>query len=290
MRRPPGRSCASGAGDCHRACTGPGRRRAGAKVPARMQPKDVADEILARRWFYEFELPDGRRTEPYVPADAATIHPARRDMLGRALRETFGDDWSSLTALDLACHQGWFASELARGGFADVLGVDVRQEHLDDAGLIRDVYGLDQLRLERHDVARLEPGSLGQFDVVLVLGLIYHLENPVGALRVARGHTRRLCLVETQLGPNVSGPTDWGSYRYVKPIVGSFAVVDETPELDMGNREANTVVVSLFPSLEALLFIMRSVGFDRVEVVPADGTNEQLSSGKRAMVAGWVES
>jgi hypothetical protein len=35
---------------------------------------------------------------------------------------------------------------------------------------------------------------------------------------------------------------------------------------------------------------MERVGFDRVEVVAPEGGNEQLESGKRAMVAGWVES
>lgn len=171
---------------------------------------NLSDEVLAREWFYEFDLPDGRRTEPYVPADVASIHPARLRMLRRVLGETFGTDWSRLRAVDFACHQGWFASHLARAGFAEVLGVDIRRENLEDAELIARLYGLDGVRFAQHDVNRLEPGELGEFDVVLVLGLIYHLENPIGALRVARGHTRRMCVVETQVTPNVSGVTDWG--------------------------------------------------------------------------------
>jgi tRNA (mo5U34)-methyltransferase len=249
----------------------------------------LSDEVLAREWFYAFDLPDGRRTESYVPADVATIHPARLGMLRRALDDTFGTDWSRLCALDLACHQGWFASHLARAGFANVVGVDIRRENLEDAELIARLYGLDALRFVQHDVNRLEPGELGEFDVVLVLGLIYHLENPIGALRVARGHTRRMCVVETQVTPNVSGVTDWGSYRYIKQIVGSFAMVDETVEVAAGNREANTVALSLFPSVEALVFIMRALGFQRVEVLPGDGANEQMGSGKRVMVAGWID-
>jgi hypothetical protein len=35
---------------------------------------------------------------------------------------------------------------------------------------------------------------------------------------------------------------------------------------------------------------MRAVGFDQVEVVPPDRSNEQLETGKRAMVAGWNRS
>jgi tRNA (mo5U34)-methyltransferase len=248
------------------------------------------DEVLAREWFYEFDLPDGRRTTPYVPAEVASLHTARLSMAFAAIERTFGSDWARLSFLDLGCHQGWFASHVARRGAADVLAVDIRTEHLDDAALIRDLYGLDRLRFEQHDVPALQRGALGQFDVVLMLGLLYHVENPVGLLRTACSHTSRLCLVETQLAPNVSGWIDWGSHRWVKPLMGSFGVIDEGDELSNRNPEANTSAISLLPSLEALVFVMRAVGFDHVELLPPDCSNEQLESGKRAMVAGWIGS
>ena len=50
-----------------------------------------------------------------------------------------------------------------------------------------------------------------------MLGLIYHLENPVGALRVAHALTRRICLVETQIVPGMTGMVDYGSFRFVRP-------------------------------------------------------------------------
>jgi tRNA (mo5U34)-methyltransferase len=251
-------------------------------------PESLCNEVLKRQWFYEFDLPDGSRTTPYVPADVASLHPARLAMATAAIDRTFGEDWSGLSVLDLACHQGWFASHVARRGAGDVLAVDIRPEHLDDAKLIRDVYGLDQIRLEQRDVLALQPSELGQYDVVLVLGLLYHVENPVGLLRVARSHATRLCLVETQLAPNLGGPIDWGSYRFFKPLAGSFGIVDESDEVAATNREANTVSISLVPSLEALVYLMGAVGFDRVEVLVPDDSNDQLRNGKRAMVAGWV--
>jgi tRNA (mo5U34)-methyltransferase len=185
-----------------------------------------------------------------------SLSSARLAMATAAIERTFGEDWSAVSVLDLACHQGWFASHVARRGAGDVLA--------------------------------LQPGELGQLDVVLALGLPYHVENPVGLLRVARSHAKRLCLVETQLAPNLGGPIDWGSYRFFKPLAGSFGIVDESDEVAATNREANTVSISLVRSLEALVFLMGAVGFDRVEVLVPDDSNEQLHSGKRAMVAGWV--
>ena len=153
---------------------------------------------------------------------------------------------------------------------------------------MRDIYALENLRLEVGDVLQLDPKAVGQFDIVLVLGLLYHLSDPVRALQIARSLTRRLCLVETQLGPNVTGVIDWGSHRYPKTIVGSFSLVDETSEVDSANREANTMSISLVPSFEALMTVMRAVGFTRVEVMnpPATG-NEQFTSRKRVLVKAY---
>ena len=143
---------------------------------------------------------------------------------------------------------------------------------------------------ERRDVTRIEPHELGVFDVVLVLGLLYHVENPVGLLRIAHAHTRGVCVLETQVAPGLTGTVDWGSHLYPKAIVGSFAVIDETDQIAEGNPEANIVPISLVPSVETLVLVMQLVGFQRVEVLtPPPGAYEQLAHGKRVMVAGWVD-
>jgi tRNA (mo5U34)-methyltransferase len=250
----------------------------------------AAEMALSREWFYAFELPDGRKTRMYIPDDMATIHDTRLAMIFSVLDAMFAEEWLHVTVLDVACHEGYFAINLAKRGCRDVLGIDVRKENIEGAELMRSVYGLSNLRLEQRDVLSIEPAEYGQFDVVLMLGLLYHLENPIKAIRVARAHTGRVCLIETQIAPNLSGIVDWGSHRNPKQMIGSFAVVDESAEIAQRNREANTSSISLVPSLEALLAIMRAVGFSRVEVVPppVDG-NEQLVHGKRVLVAGYLD-
>ena len=110
----------------------------------------------------------------------------------------------------------------------------------------------------------------------------------MGALRVARSLTRRLCVVETQVVPGMTGWVDYGSYRFVRPLKGSFGIIDEID--DTHGPEASTTGICLVPSVEALCWIMQRVGFSRVEVlpVPHDGY-EQLVHHKRVMVAGWVD-
>ena len=251
-----------------------------------MTDSAAIDEVLGRRWFYEFDFPDGRRTRSYLPAGVEQIHTTRLEMLLAALEPIVGDAWARTTVIDVACHQGYFASHLARRG-AQVLGIDARSEHVADTALIARAYGLGNLRAAQHDINALAPALLGQFDICLMLGLLYHVENPVGTLRLARALTRKACVIETQVVPNMTGVVDWGSFQFQRPLVASFGIIDETAETHA--PEASTTGICVTPSYEALLFLMRKLGFDRIQriEVPAGGY-EQLASGKRVMVVGFV--
>src|SRR5687767_4669075 len=250
--------------------------------------QDAEAQALAKTWFYPFQLPSGGTTPTYGTGELDPIHHTRSAMLESALQAEFGADRRALSTVDLACHQGWFSAQLAQSGFGRVIGVDARPEHIADAGLIRDALRLPQIELVEADVHALDTSGLGTHDLVLCFGLIYHLENPVGALRVARALTKRMCIVETQVVPGLTGWVDYGSYRFVRPLKGSFGIIDETGETH--GPEASTTGICLVPSTEALVWIMDRLGFKRVEVLPVpDDGYEQLVHRKRVMVAGWVD-
>lgn len=252
--------------------------------------QDACDNAMAKQWFYRFELPDGRVTPVYHEGALDEVHSTRMAMLGSVLRQHCGADLAGRKVIDLACHQGWFAAQLAQRGAARVLGIDARAEHIADARLIGQALALDNVDWRQADVHDLDTAALGTFDVVLTLGLIYHLENPIGALRQARALTAPggVCVIETQIVPGLSGWVDYGSYRFVRPLKGSFGIIDETEETH--GPEASTTGICLVPSIEALHWIARKIGFDRVErvEVPADGY-EQLLYNKRAMLACHVD-
>lgn len=248
---------------------------------------ELESRALAKTWFYPFKLPSGAMTPTYDGGMLDAIHHTRSQMLDALIAQEFAGDRSQLTSVDLACHQGWFSVQLAQAGFGKVLSVDARDEHVADSRLIRDALGLPQINVIQSDVHALDTAALGVHDLVLCFGLIYHLENPVGALRVARALTKKVCVIETQVVPGLTGWVDYGSYRFVRPLKGSFGIIDETEETH--GPEASTTGICLVPSTEALVWILQRIGFSRVEVlpVPADGY-EQLVHRKRVMVAAWV--
>ncbi len=247
-------------------------------------PNEAA--ILDREWFYPFRLPSGRVTRTYDAGRLDPIHATRLAMIDAALEPAFGSDLEGLSAIDLACHQGYFALELARRGLGRVLGIDARAQHVADATLMAEVLEQTNFSARVADVHALSPDELGRFDIVLMLGLIYHLENPVGAIRLARALTGRVCVIETQVVPHLTGNVDWGNHRFVKPLRGCFGIVDETDETH--GPETGTRGICLAPSTEGLLWIMHKVGFDRVELIPPPAdAYEQHRYGKRVVVAGY---
>jgi ubiquinone/menaquinone biosynthesis C-methylase UbiE len=244
--------------------------------------------ILAREWFYEFPLPGGQTTRSYLPEFARPIHASRESMLFDYLVPWVQGRWSEMTCLDLACHEGYFAFKLALHGCRSVVGVDVRREHLDNAALIQRVYELENLKFVQGDIEKLDP-ALGVFDIVLVFGILYHVRDLIATLRNARAMTNGVCLIETQVAPELEGSLEWGSREWTREIRGCLALVDESEDRGKGTRESGMTSVSFVPSLKALLFLLGHAGFERVEILqPGPGAHEQHRRGKRVMVAAFA--
>jgi len=91
------------------------------------------------------------------------------DLSGRPLEQ--------LRILDLACLEGLYAVELARHG-ARVVAIEGREANIEKARFAKEVLGLGNLELIRDDVRHLSRQQHGQFDVVLCLGILYHLDVP----------------------------------------------------------------------------------------------------------------
>ena len=257
--------------------------------PGAPQPRPSEESVLREKWFYRFRLPSGARTESVLPPEVLPIHETRERMLLGYLDPVFENSWSSTDCIDVACHEGYFGALLAGRGCRRVLGVDARPENLARAARMAAALGLSNMEFRQGDVSEMDPTSFGKFDVVLMFGLLYHLEDPVTALHLLRGLCRKVAVLETQLAPGLGGSIEWGTARAQKEVLATFAVIDETDEVRMGNREANTRPISLVPDLEGLVRLLRMVGFSRAEVVspPADGY-EQFLRGRRAVVAAWV--
>lgn len=93
------------------------------------------------------------------------------------------------TVLDVGCNAGFYSLEMKRRGAARVLGIDHEPAYLAQARFAAEVSGLD-VEFERLSVYEVE--RLGErFDLVIFMGVLYHLRHPLLALDLLREHVAR---------------------------------------------------------------------------------------------------
>jgi tRNA (mo5U34)-methyltransferase len=141
-------------------------------------------------WFHNLHLPDGRQTAPEHPL--GDFPRFKWDELAPHLPESLAG-W---TALDVGCNAGFYSFELARRG-AQVVGIDADEHYLAQARWARALFELDdRVDLRRqtvYDLARSDE----TFDLILFMGVLYHLRHPLLALDAVAACARRLVVLQT---------------------------------------------------------------------------------------------
>jgi len=183
-----------------------GRQRAGLQPPVdtkfRMESaasgavQPAEREAIAARiaelgpWFHNMEL-GGLWT---APDHFLGNHPA--DKFARFAHLL--TDPRGRSVLDIGCNAGFHAIELRRRGAGRVLGIDSDERYLEQARFAARTLGqpdIEFCRLSAYDV-----GALGErFDIVLFMGVLYHLRHPLLALDLIREHVAGDLLVVQSL-------------------------------------------------------------------------------------------
>jgi tRNA (mo5U34)-methyltransferase len=161
-----------------------------------------AKEIAALApWFHNLHLPDGTETAPsHFLGDFPTY---KWRVLAPYLPERL-DGW---TALDIGCNAGYYTFELARRG-AIVTGIDVDAHYLKQAQWAARELGLENAvefrQMQVYDLAAEEE----TFDLVLFMGVFYHLRYPLLGLDLVSRHTRKMMVFQTMTMPGMDVYTD----------------------------------------------------------------------------------
>jgi tRNA (mo5U34)-methyltransferase len=130
-------------------------------------------------WFHNLDL-DGVKTAPnHFLGD----YPGEK---WRRFSHAIPDDLTGRSVLDIGCNGGFYSIEMKRRGASRVLGIDFDEDYLAQARFAADVSGqeIEFAKLSVYDV-----GAIGErFDVVLFMGVFYHLRHPLLALDLIREH------------------------------------------------------------------------------------------------------
>lgn len=152
----------------------------------------LSREEIARRieelgpWFHNLEL-GGIQTAPnHFLGDYPSIKACR-------FWHLIAPEIEGRSVLDIGCNAGYYALAAKRAGAARVVGIDTDPDYLAQARFAAEVCGADieYRKLSVYDVALLRE----RFDVVLFLGVLYHLRHPLLALDLIHEHVAGRLLV-----------------------------------------------------------------------------------------------
>jgi tRNA (mo5U34)-methyltransferase len=169
------------------------------------QIRDLGD------WFHNLSLAG----VPTAPNHFLGDYPAIK---WRQFAHAIPADLTGWTVLDIGCNAGFYSQEMKRRGADRVLGIDSDLRYLAQARFAAQVAGLD---IEFAEMSVYEIPRLGErFDLVLFMGVLYHLRYPLLALDILHAHAVRDMLVFQSM---LRGSSE------IAPISGDYAFTDTTP-------------------------------------------------------------
>ena len=186
------------------------------------------------------------------------FHRYRVDLINKSLVRMFGERFSDFDILDIACHCGLFSLDLATRGARRVDGIDLRRENIQQARFLQELYGVENCNFQVGDAEHLPDRD---YDVILNLGLLYHVTFPMQLLQHCYDHCRVCCVVDTNV--------------YNSPFAGYYLVTGK----DISSSCEGKSPAEFLPTYRGLVLAMKAVGFEHVyELLGSDQAEQDIAS------------
>ncbi len=239
----------------------------------RAHPEMTADDLRVRLaalgpWYVPFLLGDGVNTMEFTDDfgsaifadDNAQRMQFRTALIGETLELLFGAELPEMSVLDIGCNSGWFSFDLADRGARSVDGVDLREHNVAQARFLAEYFGLGNTRFDVADATSLD--ETRQWDVVLNLGVLYHVTDPLRFVQRTYELCTRFAVLDT--------------ICHEEPFSGFVLFDAKDPSHPHEGREA----WEFHPTYRGAIDALRYAGFrEIVEIVASDDTAAGLYRG-----------
>ncbi len=228
-----------------------------------MDPR-VRDEIANVEWYHTIDLGNG------------IITPGADNTRERLPAVRMPSDLTGQSVLDIGAWDGFFSFEAERRGASRVLAVDSFSWQGDGWGT-KDGFDCARRVLDSRvedleiEVMDLSPATVGTFDLVLFLSVLYHLKHPLLALERVASVCRHQLILWTQLD----------LMQIERPAVAFY------PGSELNDDPTNWWA----PNPPAVEGMLRTVGFNKVEMVSswADQSGGSVAGRGNAVFHAWRE-
>lgn len=223
-----------------------------------VEPTALSRDDIARRiaelgpWFHNLDLAGIWTAPDHFLGDYPVIK-------AREFWHLVAPGLSDRSVLDIGCNAGFYSLAAKRAGAARVVGIDSDPDYLAQARFAAEVSGLD---IEYRQLSVYDVAALGErFDVVLFLGVLYHLRHPLLALDLIHEHVAEDLLVYQSMQRGSADAADvrfdygfWEADHFDQPGYPKLHFIEQSYSGDPTNWWAPNRTCS-----EAML---RSAGFE----------------------------
>lgn len=163
-----------------------------------MRDEEIRQRIASfPRWHYQFDL-KGNLT-PIFKEKSVSRHRERKKYFFDPLVELSGGSLAGKRVLDLGCNAGFWSLLAIESGCDYILGVDGRQMHVDQANFVCEVNEVEKGKYDFMvgNIFDLDFGQFGTFDIVLCLGLMYHISKHMDLMEQISEVNNDLLVIDT---------------------------------------------------------------------------------------------
>jgi tRNA (mo5U34)-methyltransferase len=207
-------------------------------------------------WFHNMELKEGVWT---APNHFLGNYPAIK---WQQFSNAIPQDLTGKSVLDIGCNGGFYSIEMKKRGASRVLGIDFDDVYLAQARFAAEATSHD---IEFRKLSVYDLGQLGErFDVVLFMGVLYHLRHPLLALDLIYEHVAKDLLVfqsmqrgSSEVTPVEENYTFWQTEHFDDPRYPKMHFIEHRYADDPTNWWA--------PNAACVEAMLRSAGFEIVQ-------------------------
>ncbi len=176
------------------------------------------------RWDYEFEF-DGGLSTPSSDRGRINRQTQRYAYFFKRLLDLNGGSLSGLRVLDLGCNAGYFSLAAIDAGARFVHGVDIDADFIEQARLVFELNGVERQRYRFDRGDALERAFDSDFDVVLCLGLLDHVDRPVELFDAIAASGAELVVIDTEVSRARSSLFEVSRLYHARNVVGDGLVL-----------------------------------------------------------------
>ena len=224
-------------------------------------------------WNHNLKLADGVYTA-YVDE----LYPAHREVMS-VVTDALGGDFAGKRVIDIGCLEGYYATECALQG-AEVVGVEGKALNVAKCEFVKSVLGTPRIEFMQDDAMNVTREKYGEFDAVIALGLLYHLDDPFTFLDNIAGLCGGFAVIDTLIAledqpdsisdgwkPELSElqKFEYRGREYTGRVYREFETGAPQLGKDLSATASLENEVSVWLTEESLIGLLRDVGFEHVQ-------------------------